>query len=279
MNGKIFAIAGSDPSGGAGIQADIKTISALGGYGMAAITALTVQNSLQVHDVYPVPADIVAAQVETVIEDILPDAFKVGMMATADTAKQLARIFSDNHHIPLIIDPVILSTSGHPLLETRGVEILLSDIFPLIDLLTPNLAEAALLADMGEITTLSQMTQAGQKLLSLGPKAILVKGGHLPERGDANSDSNSNTVPGTIVLTDLLVTEAGLYEFSSPRIRTNNTHGTGCTLASAIATGIGQGMTLTEAVARGHKYVHKAILQAPGFGRGHGPLNHLVTLD
>ena len=263
INGKIFAIAGSDPSGGAGIQADIKTISALGGYGMAAITALTVQNTCGVYDVHLVPPDFVRDQVESVIKDIPPDAIKVGMMGSGKTVERLALIFSDHSHIPLIVDPVILSTSGHALLEKRGVEILRADIFPLIDLLTPNLAEAALLSGMAEVNTLADMKRVGEKLLSMGPKAILVKGGHL----------------STDILTDILVSKDGMHEFSSPRISTNNTHGTGCTLASAIATGIGQGMTLIEAVGRGHKYVHNAILQAPGFGRGKGPLNHLVALD
>lgn len=263
MNGKIFAIAGSDPSGGAGIQADIKTISALGGYAMAAITALTVQNTYQVYDVYPVAADIVAAQVKTVLKDIMPDAIKLGMMGTAETLVLLSQIFSDHSDIPLIVDPVILSTSGHELLEKRGIDVLVSDIFPLTALLTPNLAEAALLTGMDNIHAIRQMKQAGEKLIAMGAKAVLIKGGHLS--GD--------------IMTDVLVCQEGIYEFSSPRVPTRNTHGTGCTLASAIATGIGQGLRLKDAVDRAHNYVHKAILQAPGFGHGKGPLNHSVTLD
>lgn len=263
MNGKILAIAGSDPSGGAGIQADIKTISALGGYAMAAITALTVQNTKRVYDVHPVAADIVAAQVLAVLDDIRPDAVKMGMMGTSETLSALAGIFSANQDIPLIVDPVLLSTSGHPLLGRRGVEVMISDLLPLTHLLTPNLAEAALLTGMETIDSIPDMTRAGEALLKLGPKAVLVKGGHLS--GDR--------------LTDLLVTPDGVTEFSSPVIATRHTHGTGCTLASAIATGLAQGMTLQQAVARGHAYVHKAIAQAPGFGQGKGPLNHLVSLD
>lgn len=263
MNGKIFAIAGSDPSGGAGIQADIKTISALGGYAMAAITALTVQDTRKVYDLHPVPADIVAAQVETVLEDIRPDALKVGMMGSVETAERLAGIFTDHSDIPLVVDPVILSTSGYQLLAKRGVDILISEIFPQTTLLTPNLPEAAHLAGTDDICTLNDMQRAGEKLLAMGAQAVLIKGGHMS--GD--------------ILTDMLVTREAVDEFSSPLIPSRNTHGTGCTLASAIATGLGQGMGLKDAVARAHKYVHQAILEAPGYGHGNGPLNHFVILD
>ncbi len=263
MNGKILTVAGSDPSGGAGIQADIKTISALGGYAMAAITALTIQDTVKVYDTHPVAADIVAAQVKAVIDDIRPDAIKLGMMGSAETLTQLATIFTDHKDIPLIVDPVILSTSGHALLDDAGIEVLISDIFPHIDLLTPNLTEAALLSGMDNIDDKQDMTRAGEKIVAKGVKAVLVKGGHLP--GD--------------ILTDILVTPEYICEFSSPKISTRNTHGTGCALSSAIATGIGQGMALKEAVGRAHIYVHKAILQAPGYGQGKGPLNHSVTLD
>ncbi|NOZ43256.1 MAG: bifunctional hydroxymethylpyrimidine kinase/phosphomethylpyrimidine kinase [Alphaproteobacteria bacterium] len=263
MNGKIFAIAGSDPGGGAGIQADIKTISALGGYAMAAVTALTVQDTRRVYAVHPVRADIVAAQVTTLLKDITPDAIKVGMMGTADIVEQLARIFAEYRDIPLIIDPVMLSSSGHRLLDDRAVAIMTSALFPLTRLITPNLAEAAVLTGHDSINSLEDMRQAGEKLRAMGPQAVLITGGHLA--GDR--------------VTDVLVTASGIAEFSSPLIPTRHTHGTGCTLASAVATGIGQGMALTDAVARAHKYVHKAIEQAPGFGHGAGPLNHLVALD
>ena len=263
MNGKILAIAGSDPSGGAGIQADIKTISALGGYAMAAITALTVQNTQKVYDVHPVAADIVAAQVVAVLDDIRPDAVKMGMIGTSETLVSLVSIFSDNRDIPLIVDPVLLSTSGRRLMEERGVEVLISDLFPLIHLLTPNLDEAALLTGVETVNSIPDMIRAGEALLKRGPQAVLVKGGHLSGE----------------ILTDLLVTPDGVTEFTSPMIATRHTHGTGCTLASAIATGVAQGMSLRQAVDRAHAYVHKAIVQAPGFGQGKGPLNHLVPLD
>jgi len=263
MNGKILTIAGSDPSGGAGIQADIKTISALGGYAMAAITALTIQNTQKVYEVHPVDPSIVSAQIRAVLEDILPDAIKVGMMASANIAQNLGQIFAENRDIPLIVDPIILSTSGHCLLEKRGVDILRTDMFPMIDLLTPNLAEAAHLAACDPLYTRDDMCRAGEKLQAMGPKAILVKGGHLA--GD--------------ILTDILITEEGTFDFSHPMISTKNTHGTGCTLSAAIATGAGQGMTMIDAVARAHQYVYEAIKQAPGYGYGTGPLNHLVRLD
>ena len=263
MRGKILTIAGSDPCGGAGIQADIKTISALGGYAMAAITALTVQNTRQVYEVHPVDAELVAAQVRAVLADITPDAIKVGMMGSAEIALQLTRIFAEYNEIPLILDPVILSTSGHSLLEDTGVDILISDIFPHLDLLTPNLAEATFLTGTDPIETIEDMIRAAEKLCAMGPKAVLVKGGHLT--GD--------------ILTDILVTGEGVSEFSSPKIATDNTHGTGCTLAAAIAVGMGQGMDVNRAVLRGHDYVQKAIMNAPGYGHGKGPLNHLVVLD
>ncbi|MCF8475123.1 MAG: bifunctional hydroxymethylpyrimidine kinase/phosphomethylpyrimidine kinase [Emcibacter sp.] len=263
MNGKILTIAGSDPSGGAGIQADIKTISALGGYAMAAITALTVQNTKQVFGVNPVDAKIVADQVTAVLTDIRPDCIKVGMMASAEIVEKLAPIFSDYNDIPLIVDPVILSTSGHLLLDKRGIEILISDIFQSITLLTPNLMEAALLSGMDDIVTIDDMKRAGEKMLCMGVKAVLIKGGHL------SSD----------ILTDILMTSDKSSEYSSPRLNTTHTHGTGCTLASAIATGIGQGMGLESAVLRAENYIHKAIAQAPGYGHGKGPLNHAVTID
>lgn len=263
IKGKILTIAGSDPSGGAGIQADIKTITALGGYAMAVITALTVQNSLKVYDVHMVAPTIVTAQITRVLEDIVPDAIKVGMMGNAEITEHLAQIFMDNSDIPLIIDPVILSTSNHPLLEEKAIDILRTDIFPLIDLLTPNLAEAACLAKCEAVETIDDMRRVGDLLRGLGPKAVLVKGGHLSGG----------------VVTDILVSDEGVFEISSPYIPTNNTHGTGCTLSAAIATSIGQGLDLKTAFSRAHKYVHDAILHAPDFGQGNGPLNHLVALD
>jgi len=264
MRGKILTIAGSDPSGGAGVQADIKTISALGGYGMAAITALTVQDTCQVSAVHPVAAPVVKAQVEAVLQDMAPDALKLGMLATAENVAAVAQLLAaDARAIPLVVDPVILSTSGHELLDRRGVAQLISNIFPHVTLLTPNLAEAQRLTGGGEIATLADMRRAGESLRAMGPRAVLVKGGHLT--GDR--------------LTDLLISDEGATEFSSARIHSRHTHGTGCALAAAIATGLGQSMALAVAVDRAHRYVHKAISEAPGYGRGKGPLNHLVKLD
>ena len=263
MNGKIFTIAGSDPSGGAGIQADIKTISALGSYAMAAVTALTIQNTQQVYKVHPVEGDVLAAQVTAVLDDIIPDAIKLGMLGSTEVVSTLSKIFQNYRPLPIIVDPVILSTSGYPLLGPDGVDVMIAQLFPMISLLTPNLAEAALLADIEAISSLDDMKLAGRKILSKGPKAVLVKGGHLSGK----------------VLTDILVTHDDIVEFSSPKIESRNTHGTGCTLASACATGIGQGMALKDAVDRAHKYVHKAILEAPDIGQGKGPLNHFVSLD
>jgi len=195
---------------------------------MAAITALTVQNTVRISAVHPVSAHIIEAQVRTVLKDISPDAIKVGMMGSAEIVEVLAKIFSIVSDIPLVLDPVILSTSGFALLEESGVEIMKTDIFPHVTVLTPNLAEAEKLSAVGNVSTLSDMKRAGEKLLTMGPKAVLIKGGHLSQE----------------ILTDLLVTDQGMTEFSSPRIETRHTHGTGCTLASAIATGIGKGCPL-----------------------------------
>ena len=263
IHGKILTIAGSDPSGGAGIQADIKTIAALGGYAMAAITCLTVQNSLKVYDSHPVAAEIVSAQVRAVMEDMPPDVIKLGMLGTAEIVESLAALLRQFPPVPLVVDPVILSTSGHELLSPRGIDIMKQDVFPLTTLLTPNLGEAAKLLDGPEITTVAEMKQAGEKLRALGPESVLIKGGHL------SAD----------ILTDVLVCSEGVFEYSSPAIETRHTHGTGCTLASAVATGLAQGKGVLTGVEQAREYVQKAISAAPGFGAGNGPLNHSVFLD
>jgi len=264
MRGKVLSIAGSDSSGGAGIQADIKTISALGAYAMTAVTAITVQNTNIVSDVYPVPAYIVKAQIEAVLSDIGADVIKTGMLLSPDIILAVGIILDElEKPITLVVDPVMMSTSGHMLLKPHSIKAMSRVIFNKATLLTPNLAEAAKLANMKPLINLDDMRRAGEKLLELGPKAVLIKGGHL--KGD--------------FLTDLLVTASGEKLYSSPRVPGRNNHGTGCTLASAIATGLAQDMTLEASIARAHAYVHKALEQAPGFGSGCGPINHLVDLD
>jgi len=263
MQGRILTIAGSDPSGGAGIQADIKSISALGGYAMSAITALTVQNSLGVSEVHAQKPSLVKAQIEAVLTDMGADCIKTGMLCNRAVIKAVVAALSQYPDIPIVVDPVISATSGHRLLDEEGLDYLIHHLFPKVTLLTPNLDEAALLSGMDRLENLDHMRRAAEKLMDFGPGAVLIKGGHL--KGD--------------MVQDLLVSRGGERIFSSPRIESRHCHGTGCSLASAIATGIAQGLSLEDAVGRAHDYVHQAILMAPGFGQGRGPLNHLISLD
>lgn len=257
MKGRVLIIAGSDPSGGAGIQADIKTVTALGGYAAAAITALTVQNTKGVTAVHGVAPDIIAAQIEAVMEDIGADAIKIGMIGDVETAKAVEAALKKFTSIPVILDPVLIATSGHAL-ATNGVAAFIRDrLLPLAAVVTPNTDEAAALTGHS-IETRDGMIAAGRALVACGAGAALVKGGHM----------TGETVEDALVLPE------GERVYSNPRIDTTSTHGTGCTLASAIAAGLAQGMALPAAVKRAIDYTHKAIATAPGFGGGHGPLNH-----
>jgi hydroxymethylpyrimidine/phosphomethylpyrimidine kinase len=264
MKGKVLTIAGSDSSGGAGIQADIKTISSLGGYAMSAITAITVQDTNMVSDVFPVPANIVKSQILSVLGDIGADAIKTGMLMSPDIIEGISDILGEHGtNIPLVVDPVMMSTSGTMLLKARSVQTMVKEILPKTILLTPNLAEASKLTGVDLLKNMDDMRRAADALLKLGPEAVLVKGGHL------NGD----------ILTDLLVTQNSEKIFSALRVPGKDNHGTGCTLASGIATGLAQGLDLESAVTRAHNFVQKALEKAPGFGSGCGPLNHLVRVD
>ena len=254
--GRVLIIAGSDSGGGAGIQADIKTVTALGGYAATAITAVTVQNTLGVTGVHPIPLDVVAAQARAVLSDIGADAIKTGMLGDVATVELVAQLL-DESDAPAVIDPVMTAKGGAQLLITDAVSALHSLLVPRAALLTPNAPEADLLTGF-PIKTVDDMRRAGDDLLAAGARAVLMKGGH---------------VPGERV-TDLLMTPAGETMFESERIETRHTHGTGCTLASACATGLAQGLPLTDAVARAWAYVQEAIARAPGLGQGHGPLDH-----
>jgi hydroxymethylpyrimidine/phosphomethylpyrimidine kinase len=261
--GRVLIVAGSDSGGGAGIQADIKTVTALGGYAATAITALTAQDTLGVHAVHQVPVPFITEQIALVLDDIGADALKTGMLGDAATIDAVADAFIMRAAgVPYVCDPVMVAKGGHPLLDPRAVETLKRRLPPLASVITPNLPEAEVLAGMA-IRTLDDMRHAAEALLTLGVGAVLLKGGHLP---------------GEEVV-DILATEHGMEEFSATRIATRATHGTGCTLASAIATGLAQGLGLRDSVARARSYVRAAMLSAPGFGRGHAPLNHAVTAD
>lgn len=263
MKGRVLIIAGSDSGGGAGIQADIKAVTAMNGFAMTAITALTAQNTLGVHGVHKVPGAFIAEQIKVVLEDLGADAVKTGMLGDASTVALVAAMLSQHARaVPLVVDPVMVAKGGAALLTDDAVADLRRLLLPMATLLTPNLPEASLLTGI-KITDEAGMHRAATALLTMGPEAVLMKGGHLP--GDE--------------LVDLLMTLDGTIAFRSARIHTNHTHGTGCTLASAAAAGLAQGMPLRDAVSRARAYVQAAIFAAPGYGAGHGPLNHAVTVD
>ena len=254
----ILSIAGSDPSGGAGIQADIKTISALRGYAATVITAVTVQNTLGVKDVNFLSADLVSAQTKAVMEDLHPAALKIGMTGRTDIVEAIAQILSQYPGTPVVLDPVMLSTSGHALTDPEAIETLRTTLFPLCRLVTPNLHEAAYL--LGHpLHTPEEMESAAMELSSRYGCAFLLKGGHL--KGEA--------------MTDILYDQK-IYKFTSPHIDTHNLHGTGCTYSSAIATLLGHGHTLPEAAGYAKQYMNKAIKAACQWhvGQGQGPLCH-----
>jgi hydroxymethylpyrimidine/phosphomethylpyrimidine kinase len=258
--GRVLIFAGSDSGGGAGVQADIKTVTALGGYAASAITAVTVQNTLGVGAVHPIPPGIVAAQARAVLDDIGADAIKTGMLGSAEIARLVADLLA-GAGVPAVIDPVMVAKGGAALLQDEALAVLRERLVPLAAVLTPNAPEAAALTGLAVETT-DDLRRAGEALLARGAGAVLMKGGH---------------VPGEVV-TDLLITPAGETSFSGARIDTRHTHGTGCTLASAVAVGLAQGLGLEAAVARAWAYVAEAIRRAPGFGAGAGPLDHAWPL-
>lgn len=259
MKGRVLIVAGSDSGGGAGIQADIKAVTMMGGYAMTAISALTAQDTTAVHDVFPIPVDFVTKQMTVVLDDIGADAIKIGMLATTEIIDTVAGVITDMAPaVPLVVDPVMVSSSGGRLLADDATDALMEKLVSRASLVTPNIPEAEVLTGL-KIRNESDMHEAAARILALGPGAVLLKGGHLSG--------------GKLV--DLLVTVRGTIRFEGKRIPSTNTHGTGCTFASAIAAGLAQGMDLEAAVKRGRDYVHEAIRLAPGYGHGHGPLNHV----
>ena len=262
MQGRVLIIAGSDSGGGAGIQADIKTVTALGGYAATAITALTAQNTLGVHGTMPVAPEFVRLQIDCVRDDIGADAMKSGMLDRTEIIAELAACIGARPALPFVLDPVMVAKGGAVLLAQDAIGSLKRLLGPYATLLTPNVPEAAMLAGRG-IHSLDDMHEVAAQLLTLGVPAVLLKGGHLP--GEA--------------VVDLLATEHGIESFASPRIDSRHTHGTGCTLASAIATGLAQGLGLRDAILRARAYLRLAMLAAPGHGAGNGPLDHGVTMD
>lgn len=258
---RVLIIAGSDSGGGAGIQGDIKTVTCFGGYAATAITALTAQNTLGVFGIHDVPEEFIIQQIKLVLDDIGADVLKTGMLSKESVIKAVAGTIAEYPHIPLVLDPVMFAKGGAALLEQKALTTLKTQLIPRAEIITPNIPEAEYLSGI-TIKTVDDMRRAAAQILMLGCKAVLLKGGHLE---------------GEIV-TDLLLTQNGEQIFEQPRINSKNTHGTGCTLASAIATGIAQEMNLIDAVSRARNYVFEAIKTAPDIGNGHGPLNHGHTV-
>ena len=255
-----LTIAGSDPSGGAGIQADLKTFSALNVYGMAVITALTAQNTMGVPAVMVVPADFTASQLDAVLSDIPPNALKTGMLGSAAVVEIVALKIREYRAEHVVIDPVMVSSSGTRLLDVEGVEVLKRHLLPLAELVTPNLAEASRLSGM-DVRGPDDMEQAARRIHRLGPRSVLVKGGHLD--GDA---------------IDVFFNGTETLLLRSERLPTPNIHGTGCVLSAAITSGLALGQTLEEAVRQGKAFVTSAIRRSLSLGRGPGPVNPLAGL-
>ena len=262
MKGRVLICAGSDSGGGAGIQADIKTVTALGGFATTAITALTAQNTMGVSSIIEVPINFLLEQIRVVLSDLGADCIKTGMLHNAQVIEAVSEaIEKDGGKKYLVVDPVMVAKGGHELLELSALHALKSHMIVRADLLTPNIPEAELLTGL-EISDIDTMRRAAYAILEMGSKAVLLKGGHLKDE----------------TLTDILVTKDAEKTYSGPRLVTKHTHGTGCSMASAVATGIAQGDTLEMAVQRAKAYVFTAIKTAPQFGKGHGPLNHAHTV-
>jgi hydroxymethylpyrimidine/phosphomethylpyrimidine kinase len=256
MTGRVLIIAGSDSGGGAGIQADIKTVTMLGGYAATAITAVTVQNTLGVVAVHALPVDLVRDQAIAVLDDIGADMIKTGMLGGADVVEAVAELL-ESRDLYAVVDPVMAAKDGSALIAPRALETLMRRLAPRACLFTPNVPEAERMLGRA-LRSPDDLAPAGHELLKLGPKAVLMKGGHLP--GDR--------------LVDVLVTAAGVKSFEGERLPSRHTHGTGCTLASACATFLAAGLSLEDAVAGARRYVAGAIKAAPGLGAGAGPLGH-----
>jgi hydroxymethylpyrimidine/phosphomethylpyrimidine kinase len=263
MYANILTIAGSDSGGGAGIQADLKAISATGAYGLSVITALTAQNTVGVDAIYPVAIDFLEQQMQTVSRDIRIDAVKVGMLGTPEVTEVVAE-FLETLTCPVVVDPVMVAKSGDRLLHADAISALRDVLIPQAAVITPNLPEAADLLDVTEAVDRDMMLSQARTLLALGPKAVLLKGGHLLMEESP----------------DLLVSESHAQWFDTVRVVTTNTHGTGCTLSSALASYLGQGHPVDVAVAKAKEYISGAIAAADQLdvGEGHGPVNHFWAL-
>jgi hydroxymethylpyrimidine/phosphomethylpyrimidine kinase len=266
MTAVALTVAGSDPSGGAGIQADLKTFSALGAYGTAVLTALTAQNTRGVTGVHPVPAEFVALQLRTLLDDVDVHATKLGMLGSAEVVRAVAAVLAERRPGPVICDPVMVATSGDRLIDEDAVDAVRTELLPVADLITPNVPEAAALLGGGPVTDVDELPEQAVALLALGPRAVLLKGGHL----------------GGTESVDVLATADGVWTTRRPRVATTATHGTGCTLSSAIAalaarTGDAEWPAIVE---QARDYLQHALEagQGMGIGSGHGPVHHFAGI-
>jgi hydroxymethylpyrimidine/phosphomethylpyrimidine kinase len=261
---RALTIAGSDSGGGAGIQADLKTFAARGVFGMSVLTALTAQNTVGVQGVFEIPYEFIAQQIDSVANDIGADAVKTGMLSSAPIIATIAAKIREHHLAPLVVDPVMVAKSGDPLLREDARAALIEQLLPLATVVTPNLPEARALCGF-EINTLEEMRRAAEAIHRLGPRNVVVKGGHLPGVSDA---------------VDILYDGKSFEEFRAPRIETKNTHGTGCTFASAIAAELAKGHPVAEAVRIAKDYLTQVLRASANLniGHGHGPMNHMALL-
>ena len=259
---RVLIIAGSDSSGGAGIQADIKTVTLLGSYAMTAVTAVTAQNTMGIKKITPIPKKNVQKQITMILDDIGADAVKIGMLHNVSIIKCVHHILKKYNLKNIVIDPVMVAKGGAKLINNNSITYLKKLLFPLAKLITPNIPEAEVLSGYS-ISNKKDMIQAAKTILNMGPKNVLLKGGHLRNK----------------MIFDILVTKKKITVFPKRKIRTKNTHGTGCTLSSALATCLSQKKSIFKSCKISLKYVDRAITYAPGYGKGFGPLNHLVLFN
>jgi hydroxymethylpyrimidine/phosphomethylpyrimidine kinase len=262
LKSKVLIIAGSDSSGGAGIQADIKTVTALGSYAMTAITAVTCQNTKGVKAINSIPIKILQKQMIMVLDDIGADAIKVGMLHNTKVIKCVYQVLKKNKLRKIVLDPVMIAKGGARLINNNSIKYLKKLLIPLCNIITPNIPEAEVLTGYS-ILNKQDMIKAAKKIINMGAKNVLLKGGHLKNK----------------MIFDILVSKKEVKIFPKRKIKTKNTHGTGCTLSSALATCLSQKMNINKSCKISLKYVDKAISKAPGYGKGNGPLNHLVSLN
>ena len=263
----VLVIAGSDPSGGAGIQADLKTLTSFGVYGMTAITALTEQNSNGVFDILEIPIDFVVKQINCCLSDINANAVKIGMLHSADLISAvLEALFNNNivsnKNVNIVLDPVMVAKGGHKLLKENAIDALKNFIKVAQPILTPNIPEAEILTGI-KINNLKDMKNVGKEIINLGASHVILKGGHMKAR----------------VMTDLLINSSEIHSIETSKIITNHTHGTGCTMASALSASLAKSIDIRHSFEIAHKYVNNAIKTNPKFGRGNGPINHCFNIN